>query len=73
MPASSPVLALRPPVSVLMRVDLPTLGMPQISTRIGLAMPPRLGDSSKHDAMMARAGAVMLASSEMARVLGWAL
>ncbi|MCY1527112.1 hypothetical protein D9M68_621680 [compost metagenome] len=73
MPASSPVLALRPPVSVLMRVDLPTLGMPQISTRIGLAMPPRLGDSSWQARTMRCAGMVRLASSAMARVSGSAL
>ena len=42
-PASSPVLAARFPLRVLIKVDLPTLGMPQMSTRMGLAMPPRLG------------------------------
>ena len=56
MPASSPVLAARLPIKVLMSVDLPTLGMPQISTRMGLTMPPRRGASSKQAAMMARAG-----------------
>ena len=72
-PASSPVLAARLPLSVLISVDLPTLGMPQISTRMGLTMPPRLGASSKQASMSARAGAVTLASSAMARVSGWAL
>jgi hypothetical protein len=72
-PASSPVLAARLPLSVLISVDLPTLGMPQISTRIGLTMPPRLGASSWQASISARAGAVTLASSAMARVSGWAL
>src|SRR5258708_18656175 len=36
--------ACRLPLMELISVDLPTLGMPQISTRMGLAMPPRLGD-----------------------------
>ena len=45
-PASSPVLVARLPVSVLISVDLPTLGMPQISTRMGLTMLPRVGAST---------------------------
>src|SRR3989344_705809 len=57
MPASSPVLAWRLLLSVLMSVDLPTLGTPQISTRMGLAMPPRLGDSRWHAPISLRVGA----------------
>ena len=72
-PASSPVLAERLPLRVLISVDLPTLGMPQISTRIGLAMPPRLGASAWQAATKARAGVVMLASSPSARTPGMAL
>ena len=73
MPASSPVLAWRLFDSVLMRVDLPTLGTPQISTRMGLAMPPRPGASKWQAATRRRAGAASEASSAMARVPGWAL
>ena len=40
---------------------------------VSLTMPPRLGASSKQASMSARAGAVTLASSAMARVSGWAL
>src|SRR6218665_1012295 len=42
-PASSPVLAWRLWLRRLISVDLPTFGTPQISTRMGLAMPPRGG------------------------------
>jgi hypothetical protein len=72
-PATSPVFVARLPLSVLMRVDLPTLGMPQMSTRMGLAMPPRLGESSKHASINALAGETMLVSNAMARVWGRAL
>jgi len=72
-PASSPVLAARLPLRVLISVDLPTLGMPQISTRMGLAMPPRLGASSWQAATSALAGVLMLASSGKARTPGMAL
>ena len=70
MPASSPVLAALRPVSVLISVDLPTLGTPQISTRMGLASPPRLGARAWQASMRARAGAATLASSPIARVPG---
>ena len=56
-----------------MRVDLPTLGTPQASTRMGLAMPPRSGDSVWQASMMAWRWVVWLASSARARVPGWAL
>ena len=72
-PASSPVLAARLPLSVLISVDLPTLGMPQISTRIGLAMPPLKGASWWQASTRARAGVVMPASSGSARTPGMAL
>ena len=45
MPGSLPVLADFLPSMALIRVDLPTLGMPQISTRRGLSMPLRWGTS----------------------------
>src|SRR2546427_7921979 len=73
MPASSPVLACRLPLMELISVDLPTLGMPQISTRMGLAMPPRLGASSLQASISRRVGAGSEASSAMARVSLWAL
>ncbi|MNL57107.1 hypothetical protein D3C87_1806450 [compost metagenome] len=73
MPASSPVLAWRLLLSVLISVDLPTLGTPQISTRMGLAMPPRLGDSRWHASISLRVGAGSDASSGKARVSLWAL
>ena len=73
MPASSPVLAWRLLLSVLISVDLPTLGTPQISTRMGLAMPPRLGASRWQASMSLRAGAGSDASSGTARVSLWAL
>ena len=73
MPASSPVLVARLPVKVLISVDLPTLGMPQISTRIGLTMLPRVGASTWQASISRRAGVVALASSSMARVLDWLL
>ena len=60
MPASSPVLVARLPVSVLIKVDLPTLGMPQISTRIGLTMLPRSGARAWQASINLRAGAVSL-------------
>jgi hypothetical protein len=47
--------------------------MPQISTRIGLAMPPRLGESAWQASTSCRAGVVWLASRPMARVSGSAL
>ena len=72
-PASSPVLAARLPLRVLISVDLPTLGIPQISTRSGLVMPPRRGASWWQASISARAGVVMLASSGTARVPGSAL
>ena len=56
-----------------MRVDLPTLGTPQISTRMGLAIPPRLGDSAWQALMMDWRCVPWLASSAMARVPGWLL
>jgi hypothetical protein len=70
MPASSPVLVARLPVRVLMRVDLPTLGMPQISTRMGLTMVPRRGRQRVAGVDEAARGRGSLASSSMARVLG---
>ena len=72
-PASSPVLAARLPLRVLMSVDLPTLGMPQMSTRMGLTMPPRLGASCWQASISALAGEVMLVSRPMARTPGMAL
>lgn len=57
----------------LISVDLPTLGMPQISTRMGLAMPPRFGASSLQASISRRVGAGSEASSAMARVSLWAL
>ena len=41
----------------LISVDLPTSGMPQISTRMGLAIPPRVGASTWHAAISALVGA----------------
>ena len=51
-----------------MSVDLPTLGMPQISTRMGLTMLPRVGASVWQASISALAGVFMLASRPMARV-----
>lgn len=73
MPASSAALACFFPVMVLIRVDLPTLGTPQIKTRMGRDIPPRWGASSRHRGMRRRAGAGSLASMAMARVSAWAL
>ncbi len=56
---------------VLIRVDLPTLGTPQIKTRMGRDIPPRWGASSRHRGMRRRAGAGSLASMAMARVSAW--
>ena len=72
-PASSPVLAARLPFKVLMSVDLPTLGMPQISTRMGLAIPPRRGASWWQASTSARAGVLTRASKGSARTPGMAL
>ncbi len=72
-PASSPVLASRLADRVLISVDLPTLGMPQISTRMGLERPRRLGASCRHASMSRRAGAASDASSAIALVPGRAL
>jgi len=70
---SSPVLAWRLLLKVLISVDLPTLGTPQISTRMGLAMPPRLGDSRWQASISLRVGAGSEASGGKARVSLWAL
>ena len=43
MPGSLPVLADFLPIMPLIKVDFPTLGMPQINTRKGLSKPPRCG------------------------------
>src|SRR6218665_2509249 len=56
-PASSPVLAWRLWLRRLISVDLPTFGTPQISTRMGLAMPPRWGASRWQSAISWRTGA----------------
>lgn len=53
-----------------MRVDLPTLGMPQINTRMGLTMLPRVGARVWQASIRRRAGVVSLASSAIARVAG---
>jgi hypothetical protein len=73
MPASSPVFAWRLPVSELMSVDLPTLGTPQVSTRMGLARPPRPGASAWQAGASACAAPASLACSASARVPGMAL
>ena len=73
MPGSSPVLVARRSLSVLISVDLPTLGMPQISTRKGLTMPPRSGASARQAATSTLAGPGTLASRPSARVSGSAL
>ena len=72
-PASSPVLAARLPLRVLIRVDLPTLGMPQMSTRMGLTMPPRLGANWRLASIKALAGDTTLVSRPMALTPGRAL
>ena len=73
MPGSSPVFAATRPASELMTVDLPTLGMPQISTRSGLTMPPRSGASSRQASTMRCTGAPARPSSATAWVAGWSL
>ena len=70
MPGSSPVLALRWPTRVLISVDLPTFGIPQINTRTGLTMPPRPGTRARQAATSTRAGAATVASSASACVPG---
>ena len=70
MPGSLPVLALFLPSMPLIRVDLPTLGMPQISTRKGFSMPLRCGTSLRQAAIILAAALRSDASSAMALVWG---
>ena len=67
MPGSLPVLADFLPNMLLIKVDLPTLGMPQINTRKGFSMPPRLGTNNFEACINFTA----LPRSEASKAMAW--